>query len=40
LTAFLDNLAAKADKIDDDGIVDALEADAQAIKDAIGCPLE
>ena len=40
LTEFLDNLAAKADKIDDDGIVDALEADAQAIKDAIGCPLE
>jgi len=39
LTEFLDNLAAKADKIDDAGLVDALEADAQGIKDAIGCPL-
>lgn len=37
LTEFLDNLAAKADKIDDTNVVDALEADAQAIKDAIGC---
>jgi len=39
LTEFLDNLAAKADKIDDTDVVDALEADAKGIKDEIGCPI-
>lgn len=37
LTEFLNNLDEKAEKIDDEDLINELEADVQAIKDAIGC---
>jgi hypothetical protein len=40
LTHFLNNLAAKEDKIDDPDLVDEWEVYVQSIKEALGCPVD